>query len=171
MAREKEIKIRLTSLSLDEFINRIKVHGFTLIEEIETKFPLDNKVINEIFTKIEIKTNDIEFKSGEDLITFLNQHDYLDEQHMPKTRQVFKNGNNEIVIVNVDNVRVIIELECEKDETLVLVQTFLKPNEWEISLEGTSYMWLTKMKGLYSHNNHVKQFDQSHLGMFGNMKK
>jgi adenylate cyclase class IV len=214
MAREKEIKIKLTTLSHKDFIDRITSKGFKLIntieqediyfdtigwylyenlaalrirktnskfesfsfkkmfylpnradhyyiEEIETKFPIKDKTtFVSTLNKIQIKAKTLP-SSGYDLVKFLRAAGYLDEQHMPKTRQVYKNGSNEIVIDEVDKVGTIIELECQDDEPLELARTILKGKEWVRSTEGTSYMWLKKVKGLNSHIANVKRFQDN----------
>ena len=214
MAREKEIKIRLIGITLDEFINRINKKGFTLektinqldiyfdtkdwylyehiaalrirvvnniddslsfkkvffipykkdnyfVEEIETKAPFKNtQELAEIFAKLKLSYNDKIFKSGKEIISFLKKHKYHDGQKMPKVRRIFKSGGDEIVIDDVDQVGIIIELECKENEPLELVKTLLDDFEWERSLEGTSYAWLRNVKGLTSHIENFKKFEK-----------
>ncbi len=212
MAREKEIKIKLIGITLDEFISRINKKGFTLektinqldiyfdtkdwylykhiaalririvnniydslsfkkvffipnkkdnyfVEETETKAPFKNtQELAEIFDKLKLSYNNKIFKSGKNIVSFLKKYKYHDEQKMPKVRQIFKNGGDEIVIDDVDQVGIIIELECKENEPLEFVKTLLDDFEWERNLEGTSYVWLKKVKGLTSHIESFKRF-------------
>lgn len=212
MAQEKEIKIKLKKLSLNNFIQRITKKGFAkkeeikqtdiyfdtknwylyeniaalrlrivddkdesfsfkkvfylpnksdhyFVEEIELKFPLkDADKFREIFNKIGINYNDQTFDSGKEITVFLKEQNYFDEQKMPKLRQVFTKGSDEIVIDDVDKVGVIIELECKENDPLEIVKTFLKDSEWERSVEGTSYIWLKNVKGLSSHIKNFERF-------------
>lgn len=212
MAREKEIKIRLTSLNTNEFVVRIKALGFKLIdieqqedvyfdttdwhlyehlaalrirkvagkdksfsfkkmfyipgrldpyhiEEIEVKLPLTaDAEFKTILAKLQIRHRGELPTNSSELTAFLATHGYLDEQHMPKTRSIYKKGDNEVVIDKLEQIGTVIELECAKDEPMVLVNTLLKQHEWERSTEGTSYMWLAKVKGLSSHSANVERF-------------
>ena len=71
---------------------------------------------------------------------------------------VYVNGEDEIVIDDVDKVGVIVELECQKNNPLHVVVTFLKDKDWERSMEGTGYIWLKNVKGLTSHIKNLKRF-------------
>jgi adenylate cyclase class IV len=212
MAREKEIKINLKSLSLQEFIKRIQKKGFKLektiqqtdiyydtrdwylynnlaalrlrnvnnidnsfsfkkmfylpdkndhyfIEEIETKAPfIDIKIFSEIFSRLLIKYDKTPFNSGEKITEYLKVQGYFDEQRMSKVRKVYKKECDEIVIDDVLQVGVVIELECEENEPLELVNTLLSEDEWERSLEGTSYAWLRIVKGLKPQDANYNKF-------------
>ncbi|OGM21594.1 hypothetical protein A2863_04015 [Candidatus Woesebacteria bacterium RIFCSPHIGHO2_01_FULL_38_9b] len=132
------------------------------VEEIEVKAPFkDIKSLKDIFSRLELDYNNIEFQSGSLIIDFLRKQEYFDEQKMSKVRKVYKRGSNELVIDTVDKVGVIIELECKKDEPLDLVRTFLDDSEWERDLEGTSYAWLKRVKGFSEHDNYLKKFQEN----------
>ncbi|MEK7110271.1 MAG: hypothetical protein AAB867_00245, partial [Patescibacteria group bacterium] len=129
------------------------------VEEIETKAPFKNtQELAEIFAKLKLSYNNKIFKSGKNIVSFLKKYKYHDEQKMPKVRQIFKNGGDEIVIDDVDQVGIIIELERKENEPLEFVKTLLDDFEWERNLEGTSYVWLKKVKGLTSHIESFKRF-------------
>ncbi len=129
------------------------------IEEIEVKFPLkDFNKLKEIFGRINIPFNKNVFKSGIELTKYLSSHKYLDDQKMPKTRRVYSNGEDEITIDKIENVGVIIELECLRNDPLHIIKTLLEDDEWSRSLEGTSYIWLKNVKGLTSHLKNLERF-------------
>jgi adenylate cyclase class IV len=131
------------------------------IEELEMKFPLtDKKTFTEIVSKLKLNDFQAMPKNGDKLIESLRSFGYFDDQHMCKVRQVYKNGDNEIVIDDVEEVGTIIELECQEDEPLELAHTFLSADEWQRSTEGTSYKWLTKMKGLKTHIDNLNRFEK-----------
>lgn len=212
MAREREIKVRLKGVSLDEFVKRIeksqfklvkaieqediyfdnkdwwlydnlaalrwrkvngKDHSFSFkkmfyiphkedkhfIEEVESKFPLENEAIKDIMKALNVEGNP-DISSGEALASFFRDKGFLDEQKMPKTRRVYKRGDDEVVIDDVDKVGVIIEIERQEGEPMELAKEFLADNEWERDLEGTSYIWLRKVKGLDRHLGHLKRFEE-----------
>ncbi len=214
MAQEKEIKIKLVTLSLPEFVERIRHKGYALdsiiqqediyfdredwylyehiaalrlrkvngkdesfsfkkvfhtpdksnrfyVEEIETKAPFtEQEVLSEIFAKVQLPVPPISATTGEELIRFLRQQGYYDEQHMPKTRSIYHKRNSEIVIDEVDKVGIIIELECISAEPLEVIQEILNPQEWTRSNEGTSYVWLEKVKNLSSHHSNFARFSE-----------
>ena len=130
------------------------------IEEIEIKTPF-NKVteFQQIFNRLQITYNQEMFKKGRDLILFLKRHQYFDKQIMPKVRKVYTDGTNEVTVDDVDQVGVVVELECVNDEPLHLVDTFLSDQEWIRDIEGTSYLWLKKVIGLTSHLKNLKKFE------------
>ncbi len=128
------------------------------IEEIEVKYPFqDLNKINQIFQRLNLQNNPI-FKTEKELITILKNQNYSDDQRMFKQRRIFRKDGNEIVIDDIKRVGVVIELECKKDEPLRVIQNILDKNEWERELEGTSYAWLKKVKGLNSHFQNLKKF-------------
>ncbi|OGM12074.1 hypothetical protein A2Z22_03195 [Candidatus Woesebacteria bacterium RBG_16_34_12] len=129
------------------------------IEEIEVEFPINNFTkLKEIFKRINIPFNKNVVKSGADLTKHLTRNKFIDEQKMPKTRSVYSNGEDEVTIDDVENVGIIVELECLNNEPLHIVKTLLKDSEWNRSLEGTSYIWLKNVKGLTSHLKNLKKF-------------
>jgi adenylate cyclase class IV len=212
MAREKEIKIKLTGLSLGEFISKIKTHGFILqkkisqqdtyfdtsdwflyhhlsalrlrkvdgldhsfsfkkvfatptkrdyfhIEEIEVKAPFANvSGLDQIFSHLSLNYGHCMFASSSELTNYLLSEKYQSEQCMSKTRQIFTKGQVEIVIDDVDRVGVIIELECQDNEPLDVVRSFLTDTQWTRDLEGTSFAWLKSVKGFTSHIEDLKRF-------------
>jgi len=129
------------------------------VEEIEVKYPFkDLSKLEEIFEKIRVPFNKIIFKNELTLTKYLCKYGYFDDQKMPKKRMVYVNGEDEIVIDDVDKVGVIVELECQKNNPLHVVVTFLKDKDWERSMEGTGYIWLKNVKGLTSHIKNLKRF-------------
>lgn len=212
MTQEKEIKIKLLKLSLNQFVKMITKKGFKkekeiqqldiyfdtkdwylyenlaalrlrivdgkdysfsfkkmfyrpqnkdhyFIEEIETKFPFDDTTkFKEIFGILSINYIGRKFRSGQEISDYLKKHNYFDEQKMPKNRQIYVCGEDEITIDNVDKVGIIIELECKENEPLEVIKTILDNSEWERSLEGTSYIWLKNIKGLTSHTKNLERF-------------
>lgn len=130
------------------------------IEEIEVEYPFnDIQKIKQIFEKLQIQGDHV-FDSEKELVEILKSQEYFDEQRMLKTRQIFKNGDNEIMIDDVEGVGVVIELECQKLEPLDVINSLLNQDEWERELEGTSYAWLKKMKKLDSHIQNRKKFHE-----------
>jgi adenylate cyclase class IV len=114
--------------------------------------------MSEILAKLSID-DDLEANSGEEVTKYFVSKGYFDSQKMQKTRKVFSYRDCELVIDEVDRVGLIIELECQAGEPMELVKSFLVENEWERDLEGTSYIWLRKVKGLKRHLNHLKRFE------------
>ncbi|HQA96054.1 MAG TPA: hypothetical protein PLN18_01675, partial [Candidatus Colwellbacteria bacterium] len=81
---------------------------------------------------------------------------------LAKTRQIFKNGQeDEIVVDDVENVGTIVELECQNDEPLDFAGTILKDDEWSRSVLGTSYIWLEKVKGFTDYLEYQTRFDKN----------
>lgn len=211
MAREKEIKIKLVGLSLEEFIAKIRKGGFKLqktisqkdtyfdtpdwflyqhlsalrlrsvdnqdhsfsfkklfatpgkrdffhIEEIEVPAPFsDSTSLAQIFFHLGLKYANQKFSSAGQISDFLIAQAFQDEQQMTKIRRIFTKETHEIVIDDVDQVGVIIELECQDSEPLDLMQTLLTDSQWIRDLEGTSFTWLKNVKGFTSH---IKNFDR-----------
>ena len=142
------------------------------VEEIETKFPFTRiSDFKNIFERLQIEYNSRKFRSGQELVEFMRTNNYYDDQIMSKVRQVFVMNDNEMVIDNVDKVGTIIELECKNDDPLVIIKTILNDDEWERSVEGTSYMWLKNVKGLTSHISNFKSLKKVPDGTCGEMKK
>ena len=77
---------------------------------------------------------------------------------MSKVRTVYSKKEDEITIDNVENVGIIVELECLNNNPLDIVKRLLKDSEWNRSLEGTSYIWLKNVKGLTSHLKNLERF-------------
>ncbi len=131
------------------------------VEEIEVKFPLnDSGKLKEIFDRVNIPIDKYSFENGNELTKYLSKYGYFDEQRMLKTRRVFKNKENEVVIDDVENVGIIVELECLNDDPIQIVKTLLNDKEWIRSVEGTSYIWLKNVKGLTTHLNNIKRFEK-----------
>lgn len=129
------------------------------VEEVELRFPLkDTSELNDIFKRMNIPLTQSGFKNGSELTEYLSKHGYFDEQRMPKKRMVYSNGEDEITIDDVEKVGIIVELECSQNEPLHIVGTLLDKNEWQRSLEGTSYIWLKNVKGLSSHIKNIERF-------------
>lgn len=129
------------------------------IEEIEANFPFEEiNNLNDIFERVNITIPEKPCKTGGEITKLLRNYKYFDEQIMPKTRQVFRDGENEIVVDEIDQVGVIVELECSKDEPLEVVKQLLGKDEWYRSLEGTSYIWLKNVKGRTSHLSNLEKF-------------
>ncbi len=156
--RLRQIDNKDSSFSFKKVFYLPKIKDY-YIEEIEVKFPLkDFDKLKEIFEKINIPINKNVFKSGEKLTKYLSNYKYFDNQKMPKTRKLYSNGEDEITIDEIENVGVMVELECLKNDPLHIVKTFLKNKEWNRSLEGTSYIWLKNVKGLTSHLKNLERF-------------
>ena len=129
------------------------------IEEIEVKFSIKDSVeAKKIFEKINIPFDKSALISGSAITKHLAKYKYFDEQKMPKTRKVYSNGEDEITVDDAENVGVIVELECLNNNPLHVIKRLLKKNEWERSLEGTSYIWLKNVKGLSSHIRNLQRF-------------
>lgn len=130
------------------------------VEEIEVSLPLSWLIeVNQIFERLGIPKIE-EILTSRQLTDYLAQHQYFDEQKMPKARTVYACGADEIVIDEVDQVGVIVELECQENEPLEIVGSLLDESEWERSIEGTSYIWLRRVKGLSSHLSNLEKFSQ-----------
>lgn len=157
--RLRQIDNKDSSFSFKKVFYLPKIKDY-YIEEIEVKFPLKNfNKLKEIFRRINIPFDKDIFKSATELTKYLSSHNYFDDQKMPKTRRVYSNGEDEITIDEIENVGIIVELECLKNDPLHIVKTFLKDKEWTRSLEGTSYIWLKNVKGLTSHLKNLKRFE------------
>jgi len=129
------------------------------IEEIETGSPfIDTIALKKIFSRLNIYYPNVEFKSGKEIIKYLEKNKYFGNQKMSKVRQTFQKGDNEVVIDDIDQVGIVVELECQNDEPLEVVRTFLKDSQWSRGLIGTGFMWLEKVKGLTSHHEHQNKF-------------
>jgi adenylate cyclase class IV len=134
-------------------------NGDYYVEEIEVKFPIrDLKEAEKIFEKVKIPFDEHALTNGKELTKYLANFKYFDEQKVLKVRTVYSNNEDEVVIDDVENVGVIVELECLNNDPLHVVKTLLKPGEWERSLEGTSYIWLKNIKGLTSHIKNLERF-------------
>lgn len=129
------------------------------IEEIEVKFPVIHfSELKEIFKRINIPFKKTALKNGTEITKYLSTYKYFDEQKMPKKRMVYFNGEDEIIIDDAENVGLIVELECLNNDPFHIVKTLLKDDEWDRSLEGTSYIWLKNVKGLISHLKNLERF-------------
>ncbi len=156
--RLRQIKGKDHSFSFKKMFYLPKVKEY-YIEEIEVKFPFEDFTkLKEIFERINIPYDKNVFKNGEQLIKYLAHYKYFAEQKMPKIRRVYSNGEDEFTIDEVENVGIIVELECLKNDPLHIVKTLLKDREWKRNLEGTSYIWLKNVKGLTSHLSNLDKF-------------
>jgi adenylate cyclase class IV len=131
------------------------------IEEFEIGFPI-NKIddLKKIFDRLGISYDKRPFVKGSALRNFLISSGYFDEQVMTKTRKIYLKDYNEIVIDNVTKVGTIIEIEAKRGEPLELVETILNKSEWKRNIEGTSFAWLRKVKGLKSHLTNLDWFER-----------
>jgi adenylate cyclase class IV len=156
--RLRQVDNKDSSFSFKKVFYLPKINDY-YIEEIEVKFPLnDFNKLKEIFERINIPFSKDVLTSGEKLTKYLANYKYFDDQKMPKLRTVYSNGEDEITIDEIKNVGIIVELECQKNDPLHIVKTFLKDKEWTRSLEGTSYIWLKNVKGLTSHIENIERF-------------
>jgi len=138
------------------YLPRIKDY---YVEEIEVKFPVKNiSDAKKIFKRLNIPFNNYLLKSGKEISRYLTEWGYFDEQKMPKIRDVYFDGEDEVTIDDVEKVGIIIELECLNRNPLHVVKVLLKDNEWVRNLEGTSYIWLKNVKGLSSHIENLERF-------------
>lgn len=158
------LRLRLTnekdsSFSFKKLFYLPKKQDKYYIEEIEIKSPFVKiDQLREIFDRLEILYCDVTFATGKELTQYLTLNNYFDEQKMAKTRQVYCDGKNEIEIDDIEQVGVIVELECLEDEPLDVVKTLLAKDEWDRSVEGSSYIWLKNVKGLTSHLTNLDKF-------------
>lgn len=158
------LRLRLTngkdsSFSFKKLFYLPKKQDSYYIEEIEIKFPLSKvEELTKIFSRLEISYQNAIFESGRQLTQYLISNRYFDEQKMAKTRTVYSDGKNEIEIDDIDQVGVVVELECLEDEPLDVVRILLTKDEWNRSIEGSSYVWLRKVKGLTSHLSNLERF-------------
>jgi adenylate cyclase class IV len=156
--RLRQIANKNYSFSFKKVFYLAKLQDF-YIEEIEVKYPFqDFNTLKEMFEKLNIPFDKEVFKNKSSLTKHLALNNFFDEQIMPKTRRVYSKGEDEIVIDDVENVGIIVELECQKNNPLHVVKNLLKDNEWDRSLEGTSYAWLKNVKGLTSHIKNLERF-------------
>lgn len=131
------------------------------IEEIEATYPFSNMdVFKKIFTRLNLNYEEQDLSDGDNIISFLRSRKYFDNQVITKSRQIYKYLDKEFVIDEVNKVGVIIELECVRDEPIDFISNILSKNEWSRSVEGTSYKWLRKVKGLDSHVDNFKKFEE-----------
>lgn len=158
------LRLRLTdgkdySFSFKKLFYLPKKQGNYYIEEIEIQSPFDKiDELDKIFNRLGILYRRNNFKSGKELTQYLILNQYLDEQKMAKIRQVYCDGRNEIEIDTIDNVGVVVELECLEDEPLDIIEDLLIKDEWDRSVEGTGYIWLKNVKGLTSHLSNLERF-------------
>lgn len=156
--RLRQIDNKDSSFSFKKVFYLPKIKDY-YIDEIEARFPIGNfNDAKEIFEKINIVFDKNALKNGEELTKYLVKHKYFDEQKMSKLRTVFSDGEDEIIIDDVENVGIIVELECLNNNPLHTVKRLLKNNEWVRSLEGTSYVWLKNVMGFTSHLKNFKKF-------------
>lgn len=135
------------------------------LDELETAFAKPEiAVLQKISQRLRIRleTSWIESKgdSISEFIKYLRGEQLLDEQHMKKTRTIFKKGSTEIVIDDVDHVGVVVEIETLKDNPAHRLRELLSEDEWERSFKGTSYLWLQNVKGLPDQEKHFKRFEK-----------
>jgi len=137
--------------------------NFQYVEEIEDVFPVsDVSKLKLILDRLGMQTENYNIKNGLELAYIFKQNGYQDEQVLSKTRLAFCDDcNNEIVIDDVENVGVIIELECQDRSPIEVVKELLQDHEWNRSVKGTSYLWLEKVKGFDDHLDHQAKFKQS----------
>jgi len=137
--------------------------NFQYVEEIEGVFPIsDNTKLKLILDRLGMLTDDYNIKSGQELANIFKQNGYQDEQTLVKTRLVFcDDRNDEIVIDDVENVGLVIELECQELNPLEIVKELLRDHEWNRSVKGTSYLWLEKLKGFDDHIGYPEKFSRS----------
>lgn len=129
------------------------------IQEIEVNFPIKKySVAKKIFGRLNIPFKKSSLKNGKEISKYFAKYGYFDEQKMPKVRTVYSDEEDEITIDNAENVGIIVELECKKNNPLHIVKNLLKDSEWERSIEGTSYIWLKNVKGFTSHLKNIKRF-------------
>lgn len=156
--RLRQIDGKDSSLSFKKVFYLPEIKDY-YVEEIEVKFPLkDFTKLKEIFERVNIPFKKDAFKTGAELTKYLSGYNYFDDQKMPKVRTVYSKDEDEVIIDDVENVGVIVELECLKNEPLHIVKTLLKDEEWSRSLEGTSYIWLKNVNGLTSHLKNLERF-------------
>ena len=131
------------------------------LEEVETTFPLcDTDKLEQIFQRIQIPYKNTPFKDFAKLKTYLYRHNLFDEQKMKKSRTIYTKKDNEIVIDDVEHVGIIIELECRRDDPFQVANSILEPEEWERFNQGTSYLWLEKVKGFRFHRKCNAKFEK-----------
>lgn len=156
--RLRQIDGKDSSFSFKKVFYLPKIKDY-YIEEIEVKFPIKNfDDAREIFKKVNITFNKTVLKNGKEITKYLSKHNYFDEQNMPKLRTVYSNGEDEITVDDVENVGIIVELECTNNDPLHIIKRLLKDSDWDRSLEGTSYIWLKNVKGLTSHIKNLERF-------------
>ena len=137
--------------------------NFQYVEEIEGEFPVsDNSKLISILERLGMRAENYNINNGLELAELFKQNGYQDEQVLVKTRLAFSDDrNNEIVIDDVENVGLIIELECQEFNPLEVVKDMLQDHEWKRSVKGTSYLWLEKVKGFNDHIDYPEKFKQS----------
>jgi adenylate cyclase class IV len=133
------------------------------LDELETPFTNPELAVLEKISlrlRIRLKTGWIETDrdSVVEFIKYLKDEQLLDEQHMKKTRTVFKKDGTEIVMDNVEHVGVVVEIETQKDNPAHRLKELLSEDEWERSFKGTSYLLLQNVKGLPDQKQHFERF-------------
>jgi adenylate cyclase class IV len=129
------------------------------VEEIEGKLPLTDKFGLESIAErlgMDISGDPV---NGMDLSELFRMNGFQDEQVLNKVRSIYKDKNNdEIVIDNVDNVGMVIEIECCEGNPIDLAERLLSGDEWKRSTQGTSYIWLENIKGFNDHLGYDKRW-------------
>jgi adenylate cyclase class IV len=156
--RLREVDGKDHSFSFKKIFYSPNIVGGYFIEEIRTPFPLRVKILKEILKRVGLSSLQRPIKKSDGLRNFLSKNGYFNEQVMEKTREIFVKGGNEVTIDKVPSVGVVIELECRNENPLEVVKTILKDKEWERTVEGTSFAWLRKVKGLTSHLVNMEKF-------------
>lgn len=161
--RIRQVNGRDQSFAFKKMFCLPEKHDRLYIEEIEGGLPVaDHDKLDSIFKRLGMDDKSFEISNGESLGKILSENGFQGEQVLAKTRQIFKNGRqDEIVVDDVENVGTIIELECRNDEPLDFAGTILEDDEWSRSVLGTSYIWLEKVKGFTDHLEYQARFDQN----------
>jgi len=128
------------------------------VEEVEKALPFFmNLEFKEVFAKLKIYDLPDSFNTAESLKDFLTQNGYIGDVTISKERTVFNRGDVEIVVDDIKDLGIVIEIECKSGDPHQLAKEILSENEWTITVEGTSNLWMRKNRGLDDHLEYLRR--------------
>ena len=131
------------------------------VEEVEAEFPLTvSTEMCEALRQIGVADIPITIDTAADASALLSRNNLFGTQVMDKTRRVFLHDEAELVIDDIQGMAPVIEIEGRSSDPLDLLNRLLTDQEWERSLDGTSYVWLEQNFGLTHHKTHQGLFKQ-----------
>jgi adenylate cyclase class IV len=130
------------------------------VEELETGFPIEGPIAQEIFERLGIESPTAPLGHHE-LVATLKAAGFQDEQRMPKHRLIYRKEDMELVVDSIDGLGVIVELESPTQDAEEVINDLIGSDSWERSLEGTGYLWLELHKGFTHHKDYDKRLKEN----------
>lgn len=161
--RLKESDI-INSLSFKKFFNLKLDNEPWYIEELEAKAPFNSDIIDEIATILMIDKQNSKgelelLTSCDSILNFFSNHGFKRQISIKKTRSVYKKGETEICIDDIENLGTLVEIESTDEEPLLVAESLLNPQEWERSIEGVSNIFMRVNYGQDKHLSYMKNFE------------